>query len=248
MRIHHVITGTGPVILLTHGFGASSHMFATTVTDLALDHTAITWDMRGHGRSDSPSDGDDYSVAASLDDMRAMLDEAGAAQAVLLGHSLGGYLSLELALADPSRVAALVLVDTGPGYRSDRGRQAWNEMAERYATDLETRGLDGLPGSDELRASVHAGPHGLIHAARGMLRQADGHVIDGLASISASTLVVVGAKDEPFIAGSHYMAGKIPRARLVVIDGAGHAPPVSHPKTFNAELRRFLTDVAADQP
>lgn len=130
-HIHHEITGTGPAILLTHGFGASSHMFAATVADLAGAHTVITWDIRGHGRSDSPGDQGDYSVASSLDDMRALLDAAGATQAVLLGHSLGGYLSLELALADQWRVAGLVLVDTGPGYRSDRARETWNESATR---------------------------------------------------------------------------------------------------------------------
>lgn len=68
--------------------------------------------------------------------------------------------------------------------------------------------------------------------------------MDGLASITAPALVVVGAHDAPFLAGSQYMAAKIPAARLVVIDGAGHAPPVSHPEVFNAELRRFLAELA----
>lgn len=240
MHIHHEISGDGPAVLLTHGFGASAHMFATTVAEVAVDHTAIAWDIRGHGRSDAPADPAEYSVATSLADMSGLLDVAGADRAILLGHSLGGYLSLEFALAHPQRVAGLVLVDTGPGYRRDRGRDAWNEMAERYATDLEANGLAGLPGSVELRATVHRGPEGLIRAARGILRQADGHVMEGLSTITAPTLVVVGSLDEPFLAGSQYMADKIPDARLAVIDGSGHAPTVSHPDAFNAELRRFL--------
>ena len=65
--------------------------------------------------------------------MLAILDDVGAERAVVLGHSLGGYLSLELAIAHPERTAALVLVDTGPGYRNDAARDGWNEMAERYA-------------------------------------------------------------------------------------------------------------------
>src|SRR5690606_4088229 len=113
VHVHHEIAGSGPVVLLTHGFGASSHMFATTVAALATDHTAISWDQRGHGASAAPDDPAAYSVAASLEDMATLLDDVGARRAVLLGHSLGGYLSLEFALAHPARVAALVLVDTG---------------------------------------------------------------------------------------------------------------------------------------
>ena len=61
----------------------------------------------------------------------ASLDDAGAEQAVVLGHSLGGYLSLELALAHPDRVRGVVLVDTGPGYRNDVARDGWNRMAAK---------------------------------------------------------------------------------------------------------------------
>ncbi len=73
-----------------------------------------------------------------------------------------------------------------------------------------------------------------------MLTQIDAHVIDGLPSIAAPTLVVVGSEDEPFVKGSHYMASKIPNATLAVIDGAGHAPPMSHADEFNAIVRQFL--------
>lgn len=243
MHIHREVTGQGPVVLLTHGFGATAHMFDRTVAALARDHTAVAWDMRGHGRSEVLDDPSAYSVAASLRDMATLLDQAGADRAVLLGHSLGGYLSLEYALAHPSQVAGLVLVDTGPGFRSDRSRQAWNEMAEQYAADLETRGLAGLPGSEELRGSDHQGVTGLIHTARGTLRQEDGHVLDSLPTIEAPTLVVVGSRDEQFLAGSRYMADKIPTARLAVIEGAGHAPTVTHPEAFDAELRAFLASI-----
>jgi pimeloyl-ACP methyl ester carboxylesterase len=137
-------------------------------------------------------------------------------------------------------VAALVLVDTGPGFRNERAREAWNEMTERYAEDLEAKGLAGLPGSAELRSSVHQGARGLIHTARSTLRQQDGHVMERLGEIEVPALVVVGSLDEQFIPGSRYMAAKLPHAELVVIDGAGHAPTVTHPEEFNAALGTFL--------
>jgi pimeloyl-ACP methyl ester carboxylesterase len=240
VHIHSEVTGDGPAVLLTHGFAASSHMFASTVPALATDHTVIAWDMLGHGRSDAPDDASAYSTPAFLDHMLALVDGVGVEQAVLLGHSLGGYLSLQFALAHPDRVRGVVLVDTGPGYRNDVARDGWNEMATDYAVDLETKGLDGLPGGAELGREVHSSAVGLAHAARNVLTQHDSHVIDGLPTITAPTLVVVGSDDAPFVKGSHYMAGKIPHAELVVIDGCGHAPPVTHPEPFNAALRAYL--------
>ena len=220
-------------------------MFASTVAALAVDHTVVVWDQLGHGRSDAPEYSDEYSVAASLEAMRSLLQDAGADQAVLLGHSLGGYLSLEFALAHPDDVRALVLVDTGPGYRSDRGRARWNEMAERYAVGLEASGLGSLNDSPELSAAHHPGAVGLAHSACRVLPQVDGHVIEALPSIAVPTLVVVGERDEAFLAGSRDMAEKIPDAELAVIVGAGHAPPVTHPAEFNAVLRAFLDRVEA---
>jgi pimeloyl-ACP methyl ester carboxylesterase len=240
VHVHHEIVGSGPVVLFTHGFAASSHMYAATVADLSADHTTITWDIRGHGQSDSPTDPAEYSVALSLSDMAGILDAAGARRAVLVGHSLGGYLSLKFVLANPERVEGLVLVDTGPGYRKDEARAAWNEMAERYAADLDERGLDGLPPSAELDAGVHRSAEGLALAARGILSQRDGHVLEALPSIAVPTLVVVGERDGPFQASSRYMAAKIPDAELVEVAGAGHAPPVTHPTEFDAALRSFL--------
>jgi pimeloyl-ACP methyl ester carboxylesterase len=243
MHVHSEAVGSGPAVLLTHGFAASSHMYAATVADLSRDHTMITWDLRGHGKSDSPADPAEYSVAASLDDMAGILDRAGADRAVLVGHSLGGYLSLEFVLTHPDRVRGLVLVGTGPGFRKDEARERWNEMAERYAADLDQRGLAGLPGSAELDAGVHRSAEGLALAARGILRQHDGHVLEALPRIDVPTLVVVGEHDEPFLAGSKYMAAKVPGAVLVTIDGAGHAPPVTHPAEFNAVVRAFLQGI-----
>ena len=75
--IFHEATGQGPAVLLTHGFAASSQMFAATVSDLSADHTAIVWDQLGHARSDSPEDPAAYSVAESLEAMLGVLDAVG---------------------------------------------------------------------------------------------------------------------------------------------------------------------------
>ena len=117
VNIYYEVVGSGPAIVFTHGFGASSHMFAGTVERLSADHTVITWDIRGHGRSDYPPDVAHYSPQLAVGDIAALLDAVGARDAVIAGHSLGGYLSLAFNLAHPNRVRGLVLIDTGPGYR-----------------------------------------------------------------------------------------------------------------------------------
>ncbi|MFV0307877.1 MAG: alpha/beta fold hydrolase [Desertimonas sp.] len=243
MPIHSELHGVGPFVLWTHGFGSSSHMFAPTSDALRDEHTVVTWDLPGHGRSVVPAIAEDFTVERCLADITELLDAAGAERAVLGGHSLGGYLSLRYALEHPERVAGLVLVGTGPGYRNDEGRARWNEMCEGFARALDERGMAGLGGSAELRDDVHqGGAVGLALAARGILPQHDAAVIDGLASITAPALVVVGDRDRQFLASSEYLATKLTgSAAPVVIEDCGHAPPISRPEAFVAAVRTFLS-------
>jgi pimeloyl-ACP methyl ester carboxylesterase len=246
--IHYQVTGeTGPALLLTHGYSATSAMFGPNLAALAAGHRVVTWDLRGHGRSAYPTDPAAYSAANALADMAALLAELGADRAVLGGHSLGGYLSLSFALTFPDRVAALVLIGTGPGYRNDAARDDWNRRAHATAARLTERGLGGIGSSAELHSDEHRDASGLIRAATQTLTQRDATVIDGLPSIAVPTLVVVGAEDTAFLGAADYMAAKIPGARKVVIPAAGHAPNVSQPDAFNAEVTRFLGDLVGPE-
>jgi pimeloyl-ACP methyl ester carboxylesterase len=244
--ISYQVTGSGyPPLLLTHGFGATAAMFRPNLTAAAAGHQVVTWDIRGHGGSESPADSGSYSAAAALGDMTALLTRLGIDRAVLGGHSLGGYLSLDFALGHPGQVAGLVLIGTGPGFRNDAARDDWNRRAHKTAARLEERGLAALGDRSELHGGQHRDIAGLARAARHTLTQRDSHVLDGLPGIGVPALVVVGADDAAFHAAADYMTAKLPRARKVVIPGAGHAPNVDQPARFNAELRAFLDEVAA---
>ena len=83
----------------------------------------------------------------------------------------------------------------------------------------------------------------MMLTAEGVLKQHDGSVIESLPTIDVPTLVVVGENDKPFRGGSSYMAGKIPGARLVVIDGAGHSPNVTHADAFEGAVLEFLAGI-----
>jgi pimeloyl-ACP methyl ester carboxylesterase len=229
----------GVPLLLTHGFGATSGMWDANIDALSVDRPVIVWDMRGHGSSDAPKDMDRYSEQISVADMAAILDAADAERAVVGGMSLGGYLSLAFNLVHPQRVAALVLVDTGPGYRKDEPRDKWNAWVERRAQELEA-GQTRSDSSAELSQAVHQHPEGLPRAARGVMAQKDARVITSLDDITVPTLVIVGAEDTQFLAGADYMHRHIPNASKIVVDEAGHAANMDQPETFNAAVREFL--------
>jgi pimeloyl-ACP methyl ester carboxylesterase len=241
--IYYQVSGgqnPGLPVLLSHGFAASSQMWEPNIGALSADRPVITWDLRGHGRSGAPDDPAAYSQEASVADMAAVLDACGIDRAVAAGLSLGGYLSLAFRLACPERVAALVLCDTGPGYRSDEPRQRWNDRAVAQANRFERDGLPALGGSPETRAAGHRSAAGLALAARGILTQRDGAVIGSLPSITVPALVLVGARDKPFLAAAEYMAAKIPGAVHAVIPDAGHASNIDQPELFNQRVLTFL--------
>ena len=243
VKIYYEVYGNGPPLLLTHGFSSSSHMWAGQREALGRHVKLITWDMRGHGRSDYPSDQAAYTQMATIDDMAAILDAAGARDAVIGGLSLGGYMSLAFRLAYPERVCGLLIVDTGPGFRSDEAREGWNAYALRTADLFEQEGLGRLSESSvEARTAPHRDASGVARAARGMLTQRNARVINSLPEIDVPTLVVVGANDKPFLPSSEYMARKIPGAKLVLIPDAGHAANMDQPDMFNKAVIAFLKD------
>jgi pimeloyl-ACP methyl ester carboxylesterase len=248
IRIYYQVAGNPggqPPLLLSHGFGESSVMWRPNIAALAADRQVITWDLRGHGRSDSPDDPAQYSHAACVGDIAALLDAVGATRAVIGGLSLGGFLSLAFGLQRPERVAGLVLCDTGPGFRNDQARQRWNDRAFALADRLERDGLAALGGPGDADHGHRADPghrsaRGLARAARGLLAQPDGRVIEALASVRGPVLVLVGARDEPFLAAASYVTAKIPGAVQVVVPDAGHMCNIDQPEPFNRSVLAFL--------
>jgi pimeloyl-ACP methyl ester carboxylesterase len=176
--------------------------------------------------------------------MAAILDACGAQRAVIGGLSLGGFMSLAFNLVHANRVAALMLFDTGPGYRKDEGRNEWNRLAHAMARALETKGLAAASTSAEATVANHRSAQGLAHAARGMLAQTDARVIESLPSIQVPTLVLAGEADQQFLSATDYMAAKIPGAEKVILRGAGHAANIDQPDAFNAAVRSFLERAA----
>jgi pimeloyl-ACP methyl ester carboxylesterase len=244
--IYYEVHGSGPPLLLTHGYSSTSAMWNGQIEALSRHHKLVLWDMRGHGQSDYPTDPSHYSEALTVTDMAALLDEVGADKAIVGGLSLGGYMSLAFYRNHPERVSALLIIDTGPGFKKDDARDAWNERARATGDRFEREGLAVLKSASRERSTVsHRDASGLAHAARGMLTQRDARVIESLADIKVPALVVVGADDAPFLAASDYMAAKIPGAKKAVIPAAGHAVNIDQPQAFIEAVLPFLDGLPA---
>jgi pimeloyl-ACP methyl ester carboxylesterase len=245
VKIHYEVHGTGPTILLSHGYSSTCRMWDGQVAALKGRYQVIVWDMRGHGESDYPKDPSLYSEGLTIGDMRALLDVVGADKAIVAGLSLGGYMSLAFNASHPNRVRALMLFDTGPGFKKDAARAKWNETANKRAADFDARGLAALNSSDEVKLVRHRDAKGLAGAARGMLAQKNDRVIQSLERVAVPTLVLVGANDTNFLAATDYMAAKIKGATKVVIPDAGHAANLHQPALFNQAVEAFLAKLPA---
>jgi pimeloyl-ACP methyl ester carboxylesterase len=137
--------------------------------------------------------------------------------AVLIGHSLGGYLSLGAAVQYPRLIKALVLIATGPGFRDEAARDQWN----RFALSMDI-GPDAHPAARQL------GVHG------------DANVMNGLRGIQVPTLVIVGSEDRRFLAAKDYLASRIPNASGLVIAGGRHSVHTTHSGEVGGAILSFL--------
>jgi pimeloyl-ACP methyl ester carboxylesterase len=249
VKIHYEVHGGGPALLLTHGYSSTSAMWKGQIEALSKTHKLVLWDMRGHGQSDYPNDLAAYSEALTVADMAALLDAVGARTAIVGGLSLGGYMSLAFHRAHADRVRALLIIDTGPGFKKDDAREAWNKRAHETGDRFEREGLAVLKSGSRERSTVsHRDASGLARAARGMLTQRDARVIESLPDIKVPSLVVVGADDAPFLAAADYMAAKIPGATKVVIPAAGHAVNIDQPQAFIDAGLPFLDSLPRSVP
>lgn len=240
VKIFYEVHGKGPTILLSHGYSSTSRMWDGQIAALKDRYQVVVWDMRGHGESDYPNNPALYSEALTVGDMAALLDIVGAKKAIVGGLSLGGYMSLAFAATHPERLHALMLFDTGPGFKKDEARAKWNETAHQRAANFDAKGLAALNTSDEVRIVRHRDATGLAGAARGMLAQQNDRVIQSLDKVAVPTLVLVGANDTNFLAATDYMAAKIKGSTKSIIPDAGHAANLHQPVLFNQAVEGFL--------
>lgn len=243
--------GSGDVVLLLHGLGASRTAWDAQLLALGDGWRAVAWDCPGYGVSEPPRRWDLPTLA---DAAVALLDRLGVRRAHLVGHSFGGMVALHTALDHPDRVDRLVLASTSPAFGLDgTDPEAW--VAQRHAalagdeitTDTAQRILGAVAGprldASSFDAAVAALRRVRAGAVRGAMTCVTGHDVRArLDEITSPTLVLVGDEDRetpPSYAAA--LAEGIPDARVRVVEGAGHLLPFDAVETFSRAVGDFIS-------
>jgi 2-succinyl-6-hydroxy-2,4-cyclohexadiene-1-carboxylate synthase len=255
----------GRPFVLVHGFTGSRDDWREMLPRLAARGRTLAPDLRGHGGSENPGRDSAYAFERLAEDVIGFLDAVDAPRCDLLGHSMGGMVALRVALAQPERVASLVLMDTAAAPIARDARRFF----EASAKIARERGMEAL--FEAARAAGERDPNRPQAAKRCMERMGrevywarirakmtamdpaafctlgpllTDHppLVDRLGEIRCPTTVIVGAEDAPFLAASDVLAKSIAGARLEVIDGAAHSPQLESPEAWLAAVLRHLDE------
>lgn len=246
INLYYEDHGKGFPIIFTHGFAGTARSWEGQVAAFTRKYRFITYDMRGHSRTDAPDDASQYGLDTIVEDMHQLLRHLGVRRAVVGGLSLGGYLTIHFYHQHPEMTAAAILIDTGPGFRSPDKARAWNESRQECARILETKGMKGFMESSFSKDDYYTtpdvmltlNPKGLVNINHGIMQNTWG--LDLLPQMKVPTLVICGDRDTGFLAGTDYMAQKIPGAKKVVIPKAGHGVNIDQPRAFEKAVLDFL--------
>ena len=246
------VRGKGPAVLFVHGYPLDRTLWAAQLSGLE-GYRVIAPDLRGLGLSDAPDLG--YSMPTYADDLAALLEALQVDEVVLVGLSMGGYVAFEFLRRHRERVRALVLFDTRadadvPDVRRARDQQsslAREHGAAAVAEQMLPRMLAPAAAQstphvvERVREMMLAAPvAGIAGALAAMRDRSDSSAL--LATLDdLPTMVVVGEEDVMTpVDLARGMASAIPGARLELVPGAGHLPPIEAPGVVNALLLDFL--------
>ena len=258
----YVEAGSGPVVLLLHGFTGSKADWAPLIESLAPDYRIVAVDLPGHGESDAPADPSRYEMAMVARDLGALLAHLQVKRAHLLGYSMGGRLALYLALTQPTRWQSLALESASPGVateaeRSERRRQDMTlaDFIEREGIEAFVKRWERLPLfasqvnlPEEVRQRhrerrLENRPLGLAGSLRGMGTGMQPAMWETLAELTLPSLLIVGELDEKFVALAREMLRSMPQALLTIVPQAGHTLHLEKPDVFAAVVQRWLASV-----
>lgn len=257
--------GSGPPVVLLHGFTGSSNGWRDLAEAIGGEFEAIAIDIVGHGQTDAPEDLERYMMRRCVDDLAATLRALGHERATWLGYSMGGRTALQVAVHRPDVVSALILEGATPGLATEAEREARVASDEVLAQKIEGEGVEAfidfwenVPLFDsqkrmpeERRRRVREGrlrnrATGLANSLRGMGTGSQEDVRDRLEGVAVPTLLITGVLDTKFTDLGREMAQVLPNATMFTIDDAGHAAHVERPDVFASMVLEFLRGVQAE--
>ena len=259
------LAGSGPPLVLLHGFTGSVATWDSLLPAYTDRFTVISVDILGHGESESPAEAQRYGMDYAGADLIAIFDHLKLDRVHLLGYSMGGRLALHVAIRHAERIASVILESASPGIILPELREARIYDDEALAQRIEREGIaafvdhwEKLPlfaTQSSLPESVRAGlrsqrlrnnPTGLANSLRGLGTGAQFPLWWHLDNLACPTLLIAGALDNKFTVTAKAMFKKMPTevvpVHLAIVPEAGHAVHLEQPEFFNRLVLEFLDE------
>lgn len=239
--------GAGSPLILLEGLGGDIPGWRRNIPRLSERRTVLAYDFRGNGRSDAPDR--PMTMATFVEDTLALLEHLGMDRAHVYGQSFGGMVAQEIALLHPARVRSLVLACTHGGQdRMVRPGPESNVPKDQPYLSLYSPGF-AAEHPEHVREDLEVGrrnpppPHAGRRQWEAMRAWSSW---DRLGRIASPTLVLHGTEDRIVpVANARELASRIPGARLVLLEGAGHLYHSEQPEAADAAVLAFLDEVEA---
>jgi pimeloyl-ACP methyl ester carboxylesterase len=250
--------GTGPAIVMIHGFGAAIDWWDETAPALAADHRVIRIDLIGHGGTAAPASG--YTIARQAELVATVLDRLGVDRVTVIGHSMGGEVATALAERNPARIAAMILIDSPPTatttftVMTDAAMTpVLGELLSHFETDQTIRrGLaqgfaPGFPVPEKFVADLKQLTYTAFRSAHedSIAYRTAKPTNERLAALTpVPPLLALTGTEDAIVPPEHakYFA-QVPGAKIVMIEGSGHSPMVEKPAKTLELIRSFLREV-----
>jgi 2-succinyl-6-hydroxy-2,4-cyclohexadiene-1-carboxylate synthase len=261
--LYYQVQGQGPAVTVLHGFTQQGESWDEAATHLGPGWTVIFPDLRGHGRTKVPPESD-HSQPAAAADLRRLWDHLGVTSSHLVGYSMGSRLALHVAATSAKDVRSLVVISGHAGL-SEPERAVRREADSVLAKHILTVGIEQFAqewGEQELFSGLRRRgpeytemlvamrranrPESLAASLRDMGAGAMVPLWDDLRSFDRPALILAGAEDPRYRAFAERLAATLPRARLELVEQAGHALPQERPEEVGLAIGRFLREVEAE--
>jgi pimeloyl-ACP methyl ester carboxylesterase len=245
VRVAYEVAGSGPTVLFSHGFAATSSMWREQVAAVTgAGYRAVVWDQRGHGCSDAPDDPGAYSEETAVADMAAVLDACGAGRVALVGLSLGGYVAMDVAARWPDRVRGLVISGAtaepvGPRSYAFRGLAFVFRRAPARPLERVNRWFIGRRFPARIAQPILVAGFSFAGGERALRMLVGERFLPRLAAYPGPTLIMNGEYDLFFRPTEPAFAAAAVDARRVLVRGATHLANMDRPAAFSAAVRRF---------
>ncbi len=244
IQLYYEVHGEGDPIIFSHGWMCDCSVWNSQIEFFSKKYKVITYDQRGHGRSDKPEG--NYSIQTLSNDMHSLIQKLNLEKVTLVGHSMGGMAALVFALDHPDKISKLVLVGTSAKMTFSGRIQLWI-MMHIFSYESFTRGMIDIwhyePSEQVKKEALERAMKTPKFAAYECSSEfmTNYNITGRVSKIKVPTLIIVGDKDNATpVEMSKYLNKEIEGSKLKIIPDSKHMVMIDKFKEFNETLEEFI--------